>query len=117
MSMLMTTTLILSNAVAPASEGAFHARLAEEVSALSAPYSVAEDTTTKGRIAAISDEESNFSIRDEDGVLHSFTWNEKTKWTLDEKEVTRKEALVSGRDASIKHDDHGLASIVAVSTK
>lgn len=117
MTMLITTTLAIGTFVTPAPEANFQASFQQALQELSAPVLMLEDAVTDGRVNGIAEEDSSFVVIDEAGKSYTFTWDDNTEWVLDGEKVTRKEALVDGRNASVKHDDNKLAKRVSVTAK
>jgi len=117
MSMLLTASLILGSFSSPVPEAEFQSRAGALVAGLATPYVAVEDLNTDGRINAFDEESKSLTVVDEAGQTHAFTWDDSTAWMLNGEKVTRKEALVAGRDAQVKHDADGLAKVVSVTTK
>jgi hypothetical protein len=117
MSMLMTASLILGTCTTALPEAQFGPQLRAAMSELSAPVAALEDITTEGRINAFDDESKSLTLIDENAETHAFTWDDNTVWMLNGEKSTRKEVLIAGRDAQVKHNSDGLAAIVSVTTK
>lgn len=117
MSMLMTASLIVGSFASPLPEAEFEGRMSAALAELAMPIAVVEEITTEGVINAFDEESKSVTVVDEAGQTHAFTWDDSTAWLLNGEQVTRKEALVAGREAQVKHDADGFAKVVGVTTK
>lgn len=117
MSMLMTASLIVGSFASPMPEAEFEGRMSAAFAELATPIVAIEEMVTSGKIHAFEEESKSLTVVDDAGESHAFTWDDSTAWLLNGEKVTRKEVLVSGRDAEVKHDADGLAKVVSVTTK